>query len=205
MKTTTTNSTLKLRKMLAIAMVLTLTVTSVTNAQDRIYLGMRVPQMTTQQRDSIGAETNPQNARGQTIFNTSVGKLKYWDGTEWMTVGDADPTPTMKQVTFSVENGKFSTEHLIFYGTTAKASKPLKIVGIEPVFSDPVKRRNFLTVESAVQVVENAAEWSVRIQNRNISSEKEITLESVIITYICDGDMEELTNDTQGYTTIVGF
>jgi hypothetical protein len=81
-------------------------------------------------------------------------------------------------------------------------------VSIEPVFSSsgsPAARRNFLTVESAVEAVQNAAEWSVKIENRNFVSSNTFVLESVIISYIHEEGMEGLTSKNQGYTTIVGY
>ncbi|MDR1951219.1 MAG: hypothetical protein LBP96_03200 [Bacteroidales bacterium] len=305
-------------KMLVVAMVLTLA-TGVVNAQDKIYLGMRVPQLNTEERGKIGAETNPLNARGQLIFNTDSAALQYWDGEKWMQVnnekalleyitnnfsrklgdtiqnyitnnfsselgdtilnyittnftsefGDtilnyvinnvtqeltdsimanvsitgingieierngtskivvklpegqkngqiltwdnttsiwkpADPTPSVKQVTIAVEGGEFDTKQLIFYGTTSTTTKPLKVVSIEPVFSNIAMRRNYLIVESTIQVVGNTAEWSVNIENRNISSANKCTLQSVIISYICE-DTIELSNATQGITEISGY
>ncbi|MDR0873086.1 MAG: hypothetical protein LBN27_06410 [Prevotellaceae bacterium] len=49
-----------------------------------VYKGLRVPQMSTSDRTSIGAETNPANAKGQQIFNLTTGKMEYWNGTKWV-------------------------------------------------------------------------------------------------------------------------
>ena len=186
-------------------MVLGLTTTHVANAQDRIYLGTRVPQMSTLDRSNIGAESNILNARGQMIFNTDSAMLQYWNGNLWVPVKTMEPATLVKQVTIAVEDGTFDTEHLIFYGTTAATTKPLKVLSIEPVFSDLAMRRNFLKVECAVQVVSgNTAEWSVIIENRNISPTNTCTLQSIVISYICD-DVAELSNATQSITQIVGY
>ena len=190
---------------LVLAMVLGLTATSVAHAQDKIYLGTRVPQMSTQERSNIGAEIHSQNARGQLIFNTDSAMLQYWNGDLWTPVKPADPQlPTVKQAIINVTDGAFDTEHLIFYGTTSIADNPLHVVSIEPVFSNLTMRRHFLRVESAVQVVNNAAEWSVSIENRNISPSNTCTLQSIIISYICD-DAEVLSNATQSIIQVVGY
>jgi hypothetical protein len=49
-----------------------------------VYKGLRVPQMSTSDRTSIGAEANPANAKGQQIFNLSTGKMEYWNGLRWV-------------------------------------------------------------------------------------------------------------------------
>jgi hypothetical protein len=73
--------------MLIVALV---SLTTMVNAQDKIYLGVRVPQLSTVERGNIGAESNPQNARGQLIFNTDTGTLQYWDGTKWVDTDETD-------------------------------------------------------------------------------------------------------------------
>jgi hypothetical protein len=295
-----TNSTIG--KMLAAALVLVLT-TGVVNAQNKIYLGLRVPQMTTEDRAKIDAENNELNARGQLIFNIDSAALQYWNGDDWVQILDdksflnyitthfskelgdtileyitnnfpnklgdtilnyfinnmtqeftdsvmsnvsitgengivivgsgtsniivklpagqkdgqvltwddansvwkpVDPTPSVKQATIAVEDGEFDTKHLIFYGTTSATTKPLKVVGIEPVFSNRAMRRDYLSVESTIQVVGNTAEWVVSIKNRNISLSNTCTLQSVVISYICE-DTAVLTGATQGITEIGGY
>ena len=131
------------------------------------------------------------------------GQVLSWDNTAsvWKA---ADQTPSVKQVTIPVQNGTFDTKNLIFHGITSTATSALKVVAIEPVFSNLAMRRNFLNVEATVQVVGNAADWTVSIENRNISSANKCTLESVVISYICD-DATALTNNTQDITEISGY
>jgi len=73
------------KKMLVVAFLLALT-TNVINAQDRIYLGIRVPQMSTDERTNIGVESNQLTARGQLIFNNDSLTLQYWNGDKWAEV-----------------------------------------------------------------------------------------------------------------------
>jgi|GEM_PF-2485511 len=81
---------LKLKTIFLATLILTLaSVTSGVSAQTtNIYMGLRLPQMNTQQRANIGAEANPAQARGQMIFNTDSGALQYWTGTEWTVLLD---------------------------------------------------------------------------------------------------------------------
>jgi len=131
------------------------------------------------------------------------GQILIWDDNTsvWK---PADQTPSVKQVTIAVENGTFDTKNLIFWGTTSTATNALKVVAIEPVFSNSAMRRNFLSVDATVQVTGNAAEWTVSIENRNISAANQQTLQSVVISYICD-DATALTNSIQSITEISGY
>ena len=133
----------------------------------------------------------------------SNGQILTWDNSQskWQA---ANQVSSVKQVTIPVENGTFDTKNLIFYGTTSAATSALKVVSVEPVFSNLAMRRNFLKIDASVQVVGNAAEWTIGIENRNISSANQQTLQSVIISYICD-DIAALTNAAQGITEISGY
>ncbi|MDR0437128.1 MAG: hypothetical protein LBH22_02360 [Bacteroidales bacterium] len=131
------------------------------------------------------------------------GQILVWDNT-LSTWGPAEPT-VIKQATITVDNGTFDTKNLVFYGTTSTTTKPLKVISIEPVFSNVVKRREFLHTDATVQVVGgNTAEWTVSIDNRNFSLDNTFTLVSVIISYICE-DLTPLADDTQGFIEIVGY
>ncbi|MCL2413630.1 MAG: hypothetical protein FWC94_00030 [Bacteroidales bacterium] len=81
---------LKFKTIFLSTLILTLTsVTSAISAQTtNVYMGLRLPQMSSQQRANIGAEANPQQARGQMIFNTDSGALQHWSGIEWVTLSD---------------------------------------------------------------------------------------------------------------------
>jgi hypothetical protein len=166
--------------------------------------------------DNIMAKVNITGANGIQIEGSGTsnitvklpegekeGQILTWDNTTsvWKS---ADQTPSVKQATIAVENGTFDTKNLIFYGTTSVATANLKVVAIEPVFSNSAMRRNFLSIDATVQVVGNAAEWTVNVENRNISSANQCTLQSVVISYICD-DIAELANNTQGITEISGY
>ncbi|GHT34634.1 hypothetical protein FACS189434_11140 [Bacteroidia bacterium] len=74
------NTKFTVKKMLLAAVLFAATAASA----QVIYKGLRVPQMSTSDRASIGAEANPANAKGQQIFNLTTGKMEYWNGTKWV-------------------------------------------------------------------------------------------------------------------------
>ena len=80
-------SILTILKASVLTLILGLTINSV-NAQQSIYMGLRLPQMSDAQRTNIGAEAHAQEARGQMIFNTDSNALQYWTGTEWAILVD---------------------------------------------------------------------------------------------------------------------
>jgi hypothetical protein len=130
-------------------------------------------------------------------------QILTWDQTNTVWKA-ADQKPTVKQVTIAVVNGGFDTKNLTFYGTTSKATGTLSVVAIEPVFENSTMRRNFLSVDATVEVVGNAAEWTVNIENRNWMPSNTNTLKSVVISYICE-DKAALTDATQGVMEMIGY
>jgi len=70
-------------KMLVLTLIFGLIINNV-NAQQTIYVGFRVPQMTEADRLLIGAETFSEHARGQMIKNLETNTLQYWNGKEWI-------------------------------------------------------------------------------------------------------------------------
>jgi hypothetical protein len=120
--------------------------------------------------------------------------------------------PLVKQATIAVDKkvsdtlgfGEFSTQNITFSGTTAATTAALKVVSIEPIFSDLDMVDDYLSVSTSVNVVGNTARWRVNIENRNIRSDKKCTLSGVVISYMCD-DKAPLTNGVQKVTERVGF
>jgi len=53
-----------------------------------VYGGLRLPQLTTAQRDAITGLSAPE-AQGLTIFNTTTKCMEYWNGTEWKSLCDS--------------------------------------------------------------------------------------------------------------------
>ena len=165
--------------------------------------------LTTGNRSSTATDVEPgfyyyYNPTGRDLFNISYDVAEAVKAGEWKPFGGGNNKLSIKQVTIPVQNGTFDTKNLIFYGKTTTATGTLKVISIEPIFSDLTMRRNFLKVDADVQVTSNAADWTVHIENRNISSAIQCTLQSVIISYICD-DVAALADNTQGYTEIIGY
>lgn len=167
----------------------------------------------------------PTRFDGMIVYNTAtsgiagVGATKgtltegFWyyenksatlEGGIWKPLGGNADASTVKRITIPVQNGNFDTKNLIFSGKTSTANNDLKVVSIEPIFSDLTMMRNFLKVNSDVQVVNNAVNWTVNIENRNISSENQCSLQGVVISYLCD-DAAELTDIAQVVTEIIGY
>jgi len=131
------------------------------------------------------------------------GQILTWDTAAKVWTAAA-PAQTVRQLTIPVENGDFTTESLVFYGVTSASVNPLKVVNIEPVFSDNQQRRIFLSVDASVIEQNNAAEWTVSVENRNFSPDNQFVLTSVIISYI-SADVQNLNVGTQDFIQIMGF
>ena len=52
-----------------------------------VFGGLRLPQLSTTQRDAITGLTSPE-AQGLTIFNTTTKCIEFWNGTEWKSLCD---------------------------------------------------------------------------------------------------------------------
>jgi hypothetical protein len=133
----------------------------------------------------------------------SDGQLLVWKGEEWV---QEDLTTRVKQLSITITDGKFTTENLIFYGKTSGITGSLRVVSIEPVFSNIINRRQFLRVDASYQVdsVDNAVEWTVSIENRNFSPGNENELQRVIISYI-SSDPAGLAEGTRGSLQLAGY
>ncbi len=107
----------------------------------------------------------------------------------------------VKQLTIPL-NEVITTQSKVFNGITSAAGGKVKISSIEPrLTGDVLMRSAFLKVNTLATLNGNAIEWSVAIENDNISSARTCTLDSVVITYICDDD---LTAGTVTSEVIVG-
>jgi len=53
-----------------------------------VFGGLRLPQLTTAQRDAITGLSAPE-AKGLTIFNTTTNCIEFWNGTEWKSLCDS--------------------------------------------------------------------------------------------------------------------
>ena len=59
--------------------------------------GLRMPQLTTLQRDALNLNSSPDAARGLVIYNTSIRCLEFWNSVKWISLCNSvigtDPPP----------------------------------------------------------------------------------------------------------------
>jgi len=143
------------------------------------------------------AKASPLTAHvaGMYVYNTVTANdvspgVYYNDGTKWIRSGN-EAKPGVKQFQITI-GADIDTQSMIFHGETASVSSELKVLSIEPVFSDDVMSQTLLTVNSLAKPNETGTtvRWSVRIANANINSKKNCKLEKIIISYICDDDLK---------------
>jgi len=130
-------------------------------------------------------------------------EIMIWDNTakKWVV---SEQNTKVRQVTIPVEDGKFSTEQLIFHGKTTDGLN-LKVVSVEPIFTGhPAIRRTHLKVDALVEADGNAALWTISIDNRNFNPQVEFVLQSVVISYISESKTE-LANFSQEVVEIIGY
>jgi hypothetical protein len=48
--------------------------------------GLRLPQLTTAQRNALDLASNPEAARGLLIYNTTDKCVQFWNGTKWVNI-----------------------------------------------------------------------------------------------------------------------
>jgi len=63
------------------------------NAQQTVYSGLRLPQLTTEQRTIVGVEAHPENGKGKMIFNADSNAVQYWNGIEWIQLDGKKTNP----------------------------------------------------------------------------------------------------------------
>jgi len=86
--------------------------------EDGIYGGLRLPQLTTAQRNAITGLNIPE-AVGLTIFNTTDNRIEFWDGADWKSVGsDVPQFTTTQRNAMSVGWNNSNSGFMIFNTTT---------------------------------------------------------------------------------------
>ncbi|MDR2835785.1 MAG: hypothetical protein LBV69_06255 [Bacteroidales bacterium] len=79
----------KVKIFLFLAMVILAICTTIdASAQSQIISGLKTPRLTEVQRDQINVTGNDA-AKGLVIYNTTINKLQFWNGVEWVNVGDS--------------------------------------------------------------------------------------------------------------------
>lgn len=123
----------------------------------------------------------------------------YNDGTKW--IRREGLQSNVKQLEIPI-NEIISTRSMIYHGESNPVSSNLKVLNVEPVFSNEVMALTLFGVNSLAKPNEagTAIKWSVKIANSNIDASKSSKLQKIIISYICD---EELTTSSLTETYIL--
>ena len=152
-------------------------------------------------------DANPltMHVKGMYVYNTATANdvspgVYYNDGTKWVRDGAEFG---VKQLEIAI-NETIGTRSVIYHGETAAVPSDLKVLGIEPVFSDDVMPQTLLTVNSSAKpnTAGTAVKWSVRVVNANIDASKSCELQKVIISYVCDNELT--TSSLTGTYILVG-
>ena len=96
-------------------------------------------------------------------------------------------------------NEIIGTQSKTFFGTTATAGSTITIVGIQPQLTgDPVMLGALLKVNALANLNSSATaiNWKVAVESDNINSALSCTLEKVIISYICNDDLNGVQSGT---------
>ena len=119
------------------------------------YLGLRVPQLTTLDRDKINPVANDSNAKGLQIFNLTTGQMEFWNGTKW------------SPVLTTAENGLTATGATLKLGGVLNQTTTIDLSGYNLIFSGNSGRIGIgATAPSATLHVEG----DVRITDTPIST-----------------------------------
>ena len=151
------------------------------------------------------------HVRGMFVYNTATANdvlpgVYHNDGVKWIRGGNHSETTTLnlRQLEITIDE-PISTQSVIYYGEiTAVQSPDLKVLNIEPVFSDEMMPLTLFSVSSSAKPDEmgTTVKWSVKVSNANIDSSKSCTLEKVVITYMCDWKLN--TGSLTGTYILVG-
>jgi len=140
------------------------------------------------------------HVQGMYVYNTATANdvspgVYYNDGTKWIrgngNSNDGNSSESnVKQLEIAI-NERIDTRSIIYQGETAEVPSNMKVLNIEPVFSDDIIAQTHLAVNSSAKLNAEgtAVKWSVRIMNANIDSSKSCELQKVIISYACDDEL----------------
>ena len=144
------------------------------------------------------------HVKGMYVYNTTMANdvlpgAYYNDGTKWIRSGGSEFN--VKQLEIPI-NEIISTRSMIYHGESNPVSSNLKVLSVEPVFSNEMMALTLFSVNSLAKPNEagTAIKWSVKIANSNIDPLKSSKLQKIIISYVCD---EELTTSSLTETYIL--
>jgi len=147
------------------------------------------------------------HVKGMYVYNTATANdvlpgVYYNDGTKWVRNGNESEI-NAKQLEIAI-NETIGTRSVIYHGETSTVSSNLKVLSIEPVFSDDVMPLTLLTISTSAKpnAAGTAIKWSVKVANANIDPAKSCKLQKIIISYVCDNDLT--TSSLTGTYILVG-
>jgi hypothetical protein len=142
------------------------------------------------------------------VYNTATVNdvlpgVYYNDGTKWIRSGGSSMLD-VRQLEITIAD-IIGTQSVIYHGQASAAlPSDLKVLSIEPVFSDEIMAQTLFTVNSSARYAEmgTVVNWSVKVSNFNIDSSMSCILEKVIITYT--GEHTLSTSSPTGTFILVG-
>ena len=138
------------------------------------YIGLRVPQLSAIERFMIGAEGNTANAKGLQIFNTTTGKMEYWDGSKWT------PIPT----SITAENGLTATGTTFKLGGALNQTTTIDLSGNNLLFNRSSERIGIGTTSPLAPVhIESATEDPLILRDLKWTSEPKNAADAANPTY----------------------
>jgi hypothetical protein len=157
------------------------------------------------------------HVKGMFVYNTATVNdvspgAYYNNGTKWIRSGgdnsnSSSSESNVRQLEIEI-NERIDTRSVIYHGETSETSPDMKVLSIEPVFSDDMIVQTHLAVNSSVKLNTEgtAVKWSVRIMNANIDSSKSCELQKVIISYTGDDELKagNIPNELMRTYVLVG-
>ena len=120
------------------------------------YQGVRVPQLSVAERLIIGVESNPANAKGLQIFNTTTGAMEYWDGAKW--------NPMITSI--AAENGLTATGTTLKLGGVLNQTTTINLSGNNLLFNRSYGKIGVGTTSPLAPVhIESATEDPLILKN----------------------------------------
>jgi hypothetical protein len=121
---------------------------------------------------------------------TAVGQIMQWNGSRWVLTSAASVVKKLEVIIDS----SYTILSSNYTGETGATTKPIEVVGIEPVIKSAggngISGSRFIARNlsiSTTAIVENGQiAYTLRIKNDNIDSAKSFTVEKLNIFYTCD-------------------
>jgi hypothetical protein len=144
-------------------------------------------------------EASPLSAhvQGMYVYNTATANdvspgVYYNNGAKWIRSEDETNLDfNTKHLEIEI-NETIRTQSMIYHGITSEVSSDLKVLSVKPVFSDDIMALTLFNVSGLAKYNEagTAVRWVVKITNSNIDPLRYCELRKVIISYVCNEELE---------------